>query len=90
MTSTHDQNTTRDPWYRALAFSSFQGDHFVVFGAARDSMVLRVEGAKEALAFVAEVESVHNLVAEIAVPAFSVEILKDQYIVLEIIRGGHV
>lgn len=90
VTSTCDRNTMRDSWYRALASSSFEGDHFVILSATRDSMGVRVEGAKEALAFVAEMESFHNLVAEITVRGFSVEILKGQNVVLEIVCGGHV
>lgn len=90
MTSTHDRNTMRYTWYRILALSSFQGHHFVIFGATRDSVVVRVERAKEALALVAEMQSFDNLVTVIAVPGFAMKILKHQYAVLEIVCGGHV
>lgn len=89
MTSTHDRNTMRYAWCRALVFSSFQSDHFVIFGATRDGVVVRVEGAKEALAFVAGMRS-FNLVTEIAVLAFSMKVLKLQIVVLKIVCGVHV
>lgn len=62
----------------------------MVFSASRDGVGVLVEGAKEALAIVAEMESFHNLVAEIAVAVFSVEILKGHNVVLKIICGGNV
>lgn len=83
MTCTRDRNTMRDSGYRALSSLVFQGDHCVRFSATRDRMGIHVEGTEEAIAFVADMRSLHGVVvAEIAIAIFSVEILEGNDVVL--------
>lgn len=84
MTCTCDRNTMmQDSRYRALSSLVFQGDHCVRFSATRDRMGIHVEGAQEALAFVAYMRSLHGVVvAEIAIAVFSADILESHDVVL--------
>ncbi len=84
MAFTSNGNTVQVPSHGALAFLAFQSHQFVVFCASRDSVGVRVEGAKKALTLVAKMKCLNRLVAIVAVVAFPAEILQGQDVVLKI------